>query len=167
MGCPHAQAILIRTQAREIARETMVSIAALATRKLVYSMGRPVPLRSRYRAGPVCSEFGITSGDSCPEDTDSIARFIDRPALRKDCLPKAISGTRMVIFDPLYGEFVLPPHLEELMLTPEVRRLSQIRLLNTLTPSLATLGELRRYSHTLGVLYLCSQNPLRGYSEEE
>jgi HD superfamily phosphohydrolase len=73
----------------------------------------------------------------------------------------------MVIFDPIYGEFVLPPHLGELMLTPEVRRLSQIRLLNTLTPSLATLCELRRYSHTLGVLYLCSQNPLRGYSEEE
>ncbi len=73
----------------------------------------------------------------------------------------------MVIFDPLYGEFVLPPHLAQLALTPEVRRLSQIRLLNTLTPSLATLGELRRYSHTLGVLYLCERNGAHGYSDEE
>jgi HD superfamily phosphohydrolase len=73
----------------------------------------------------------------------------------------------MVIFDPLYGEFVLPADLAGLALTPEVRRLSQIRLLNTLTPSLATLGELRRYSHTLGVLHLCKQNGAHGYSEEE
>ncbi|WP_158675334.1 HD domain-containing protein [Thiohalobacter thiocyanaticus] len=40
------------------------------------------------------------------------------------------------------------------MATPEFRRLSQIRLLNTISPTLATLGEVRRYSHTLGVVRL-------------
>jgi HD superfamily phosphohydrolase len=66
----------------------------------------------------------------------------------------------MIIYDPIYGNFELPPSLTELVQTPEVRRLSQIRLLNTLTPSLATLGEIRRFSHTLGVLYLVLQNRL-------
>lgn len=60
----------------------------------------------------------------------------------------------MKIFDPLYGEFNLPPLASRLVMAPEIRRLSQIRLLNSLTPTLATLGELRRYSHTLGVLHL-------------
>lgn len=63
----------------------------------------------------------------------------------------------MKIFDPLYGDFLAPPLAAKLILSPEIRRLSQIRLLNSLTPSLATLGELRRFSHTLGVLYLFSK----------
>lgn len=73
----------------------------------------------------------------------------------------------MNVYDPLYGRFCLPPYLSQLVVMPEVRRLSQIRLLNTVTPSLATLGELRRYSHTLGVLHLCASNGLPGYSEDE
>lgn len=60
----------------------------------------------------------------------------------------------MIIFDPMYGEFDVPEKIVGLIQTPEFRRLSQVRLLNTLSPTLATLGELRRYSHTLGVLYL-------------
>lgn len=62
----------------------------------------------------------------------------------------------MKVFDPMYGAFDLPPLASRLAMAPEIRRLSQIRLLNSLTPSLATLGELRRYSHTLGVLHLFS-----------
>jgi HD superfamily phosphohydrolase len=73
----------------------------------------------------------------------------------------------MIIRDPLYGKFALPSYLSRLVMTPEVRRLSQVRLLNTLTPSLATLGELRRFSHTLGVLYLCERNGATGFSDEE
>lgn len=73
----------------------------------------------------------------------------------------------MIVYDPLYGRFPIPPYLSRLILTPEVRRLSQIRLLNTLSPSIAALGELRRYSHTLGVLYLCEKNKSPGYSEDE
>ncbi len=73
----------------------------------------------------------------------------------------------MHVRDPLYGKFALAPYLTRLVMTPEVRRLSQIRLLNTLTPSLATLGELRRFSHTLGVLHLCELNGAKGFSDEE
>lgn len=62
----------------------------------------------------------------------------------------------MKVFDPLYGAFELPSLASRLVMAPEIRRLSQIRLLNSLTPSLATLGELRRFSHTLGVLHLFS-----------
>lgn len=73
----------------------------------------------------------------------------------------------MIIHDSLYGRFSLPQHLVPLLTTPEVRRLSQIRLINALTPSLATLGELRRYSHTLGVLYLSTRNTSPRFSREE
>jgi HD superfamily phosphohydrolase len=62
----------------------------------------------------------------------------------------------MRVFDPLYGRYFLSENAHVLSQSPEVRRLSQIRLLNTITPTLATLGELRRYAHTLGVLHLYS-----------
>jgi hypothetical protein len=64
----------------------------------------------------------------------------------------------MIIHDPIYRRFSIPAYLDPLAQAPEVRRLSQVRLLNTLTPSLATLGELRRFSHTLGILYLADLN---------
>ena len=73
----------------------------------------------------------------------------------------------MRVFDPLYGQFETPVVIDQLLFSPEVRRLSQIRLLNTLSPSLATLGEIRRYSHTLGVLHLCGKTVLRQYSDRE
>lgn len=62
----------------------------------------------------------------------------------------------MNIFDPLYGTFELSEIAKTLCTLPEVRRLSQVRLLNSITPTLATLSELRRYAHTLGVLHLFS-----------
>ena len=73
----------------------------------------------------------------------------------------------MKVFDPLYGQFETPMVIDQLLFSPEVRRLSQIRLLNTLSPSLATLGEIRRYSHTLGVLHLCGNTILKQYSDRE
>jgi HD superfamily phosphohydrolase len=72
----------------------------------------------------------------------------------------------MRIFDPLYGQFEIPEYVAELLSTPEVRRLSNVRLLNALTPSLATLGEIRRYSHTIGVVYLASTNSFMGHDAE-
>ncbi len=63
----------------------------------------------------------------------------------------------MKIYDPIYGNFVVPSPMSGLISSPEFRRLSQIRLLNCITPSLATLGELRRYSHTLGVIRLAME----------
>src|SRR5579871_600259 len=73
----------------------------------------------------------------------------------------------MRIYDPLYGAHDVPEDLCLLLNTPEVRRLSQIRLLNCLSPSLATLGELRRYSHTLGVLFLSTRDTSQAYSGQE
>jgi HD superfamily phosphohydrolase len=73
----------------------------------------------------------------------------------------------MWISDPIYGRFEVPDFIAELLSTPEVRRLSNIRLLNALSPSLATLGEIRRYSHTLGVIYLASRNSFLGFDSEE
>jgi HD superfamily phosphohydrolase len=61
---------------------------------------------------------------------------------------------------------MLPTFLEELISAPEVRRLSGIRLLNALTPSLATLGEIRRHPHTLGVLFLALQNHFLGFDRQ-
>lgn len=76
----------------------------------------------------------------------------------------------MKIYDPLYGRFELLPISSELCVLPEVRRLSQIRLLNSISPSLATLSELRRYAHTMGVLHLFGRwktGAGRKYSREE
>lgn len=73
----------------------------------------------------------------------------------------------MNIYDPIYGSFSIPEYLVELINTHEVKRLSQIRLSNSISPSLATLGELRRYSHTLGVLYLSLNSPLSEYTLDE
>lgn len=76
----------------------------------------------------------------------------------------------MKIYDPLYGCYELSSISNELCVLPEVRRLSQIRLLNSISPSLATLSELRRYAHTLGVLHLFNlwkKGAGRRYSREE
>lgn len=73
----------------------------------------------------------------------------------------------MVVRDPIYGMITIPAGIRSLLDTPEVRRLSYVRLLNTVSPTLAVLGELRRYSHTLGVLHLCSKVQLPGFSMVE
>jgi hypothetical protein len=73
----------------------------------------------------------------------------------------------MIVHDPIYGRFRVADHLLDLLHTPEVRRLSQVRLLNSISPSLATVTELRRYSHTLGVLFLSAQNKSSGFSADE
>ena len=73
----------------------------------------------------------------------------------------------MKIFDPLWGEFPLPGFLVPLVTAPEFRRLSNVRLLNVNSPSLASLSDVTRYSHTLGVLRLALENPMMGFSSEE
>jgi HD superfamily phosphohydrolase len=73
----------------------------------------------------------------------------------------------MLIRDALYGPFELPAFLERLVLAPEFRRLSEIRLLNINSASLAGLADVSRYSHTLGVLRLALLNPLVGLGENE
>lgn len=73
----------------------------------------------------------------------------------------------MQIHDPIYGRFEVGDRWLPLLLAPEVRRLSQVRLLNASTPSLATLGEIRRYSHTLGVLHLCDLGSHANFTKAE
>ncbi|MBN6102939.1 HD domain-containing protein [Xanthomonas sp. CFBP 8703] len=73
----------------------------------------------------------------------------------------------MRVFDPLYGAFDVPKYIEALALAPEVRRLGSVRLLNTTAPTTATLGDLRRFSHTMGVLHICATARLAGFDEEE
>src|SRR6266446_4050576 len=73
----------------------------------------------------------------------------------------------MRVRDGLYGEFIVPGYLVRLVLTPEVYRLSQIRLVNTPSPSLPALGDIRRFSHTLGVLHLSRLARRVEYSDEE
>lgn len=73
----------------------------------------------------------------------------------------------MRIYDPLYGTFELPLYLERLILAPEFRRLSEVRLININSPSLAALADTTRYSHTLGVLRLAFENPLIGLDHDQ
>lgn len=73
----------------------------------------------------------------------------------------------MIIHDPLYGAFEVPSFLDRLILAPEVRRLMGVRLLNAPSPSFPTLSEIRRFSHTLGVLRLALLNPHNGLRRDE
>jgi HD superfamily phosphohydrolase len=73
----------------------------------------------------------------------------------------------MLIRDALYGAFEIPSYLDKLVLAPEFRRLSEVRLININSVSLASLADVRRYSHTLGVLRLALLNPLIGLGEPE
>ncbi|MCK1754139.1 hypothetical protein IVA78_02635 [Bradyrhizobium sp. 137] len=73
----------------------------------------------------------------------------------------------MIVHDPLYGAFEPPGFLDRLILAPEVRRLMGVRLLNAPSPSLPTLSEVRRFSHTLGVLRLALLNPHNGLAKDE
>jgi HD superfamily phosphohydrolase len=71
------------------------------------------------------------------------------------------------IIDAIYGNINLPDFLDPLLVSPEFRRLSEVRLININSPSLSSLSETRRYSHTLGVIYLALLNPMLGFGEEE
>lgn len=73
----------------------------------------------------------------------------------------------MIIYDAIYGKFELPSFLTPLLTAPEFRRLTEVRLININSPALPTLADVRRYSHTLGVLRLAIENPLPNFSEEE
>jgi HD superfamily phosphohydrolase len=60
----------------------------------------------------------------------------------------------MITADPLYGVIEIPVWLEQIILTPEVQRLREVRLINTSTPYFPALSDSRRFTHALGVLHL-------------
>jgi HD superfamily phosphohydrolase len=69
--------------------------------------------------------------------------------------------------DSIFGVIDLPGYLDGLLTTPEFRRLSEVRLINVNSPSLSSLSETKRYSHTLGVMRLALENPMLGFDESE
>jgi HD superfamily phosphohydrolase len=87
------------------------------------------------------------------------------PGVENSCL--RVESVTLIIHDPIYGRFETPRFLDRLILVPEVRRLMDVRLLNAPSPSLPTLSEIRRFSHTLGVLHLALTNPHVGLRKEE
>jgi HD superfamily phosphohydrolase len=73
----------------------------------------------------------------------------------------------MIVYDALYGRFELPSFLTPLLTAPEFRRLAEVRLININSPALSALAEVRRYSHTLGVLRLAMENQFLNFGEDE
>lgn len=71
------------------------------------------------------------------------------------------------ISDPLYGSFDLPGYLDPFLRSPEFSRLGGVRLLNHESLALAALSEVRRRSHTLGVLHLGTRLGLLDFNEQE
>ncbi len=62
----------------------------------------------------------------------------------------------MKVTDLIFGEIVIPKWLLNIVLSPEVQRLREIRLINTTSPSFPALSDARRYTHTMGVFFLAS-----------
>ncbi len=73
----------------------------------------------------------------------------------------------MKVVDAIFGAFELPGYLDSLLMSPEFRRLTEVRLININSPSLSSLSETRRYSHTLGVLHLALCNPMLRLGPDE
>ncbi|TCP85037.1 hypothetical protein C8J31_1073 [Rhizobium sp. PP-CC-2G-626] len=73
----------------------------------------------------------------------------------------------MKIWDTIYGKFDAPDFLDSLIMSPEFRRLSEVRLININSASLSALADVRRYSHTLGALRLALENKLPTLGKDE
>ena len=73
----------------------------------------------------------------------------------------------MKAYDFVYGEFDIPDIIDPLVFAPEFQRLSNVRLLNTNSPTLSSLSEITRYSHTIGVLRLALLNSSIMMSSDE
>jgi hypothetical protein len=63
----------------------------------------------------------------------------------------------MKIVDQLYGVITLPEWLNPVILSPEVQRLRDVRLINITSHSCPSLSDTRRYAHTIGVCMLASR----------
>lgn len=57
----------------------------------------------------------------------------------------------MRIIDELYGIIDIPEYLTPIVNSPELQRLRDVRLINMFSTSLASLSDIRRLTHTLGV----------------
>jgi len=57
----------------------------------------------------------------------------------------------MTVIDELYGPIEFPDYLIPIITSPELQRLRDVRLINVFSTSLASLSDVRRITHTLGV----------------
>ena len=62
----------------------------------------------------------------------------------------------MVIYDSIYGAMEMSPMALSILKSPEMQRLREIRLINFSSPNIASLTDVKRYSHSIGVHYLAS-----------
>lgn len=63
----------------------------------------------------------------------------------------------MVVIDHLYGAITIPEWLNPVVLSPELQRLRDVRLINTSSPSCSALSDVRRFTHTIGVFFLAAR----------
>lgn len=61
------------------------------------------------------------------------------------------------VLDGLYGEVILPGPLADLVCTPAVQRLRDVRLSNIDSLSMPGIANVSRYEHAIGAAYLASQ----------
>jgi len=61
------------------------------------------------------------------------------------------------IFDPLYKVIYLPTFIWDILSTPEIQRLREVRLCNINSYSLTGCANISRYEHAIGTLYLAQQ----------
>src|SRR5215207_7146224 len=60
----------------------------------------------------------------------------------------------MIVVDQLYGAISIPEWLRPVVHSPELQRLREVRLINTTSTSCSAMSDVRRFTHTLGVLNL-------------
>jgi len=61
------------------------------------------------------------------------------------------------VFDPLYKVIYLPTFIWDILSTPEIQRLREVRLCNINSYSLTGCANISRYEHAIGTLYLAQQ----------
>jgi hypothetical protein len=63
----------------------------------------------------------------------------------------------VILDEGLFGHVALPEWTRGIILTPEVQRLREVRLINTSSPYIPALSDARRFTHTIGVAHLVAR----------
>src|SRR5271166_3008294 len=58
------------------------------------------------------------------------------------------------IFDPLYGEIYFPEYVWNILTSPELQRLREVRMCNINSLCLTGASNINRYEHSLGTCFL-------------
>lgn len=68
----------------------------------------------------------------------------------------------MYIWDALYGKFEFTPLIYKCMLSPEVQRLREVRLININSLCITGISNINRFEHSVGTAYLAAMNMKAG-----